>query len=137
MSAPIFARALNTSHFCSSVSPSISSSGLIHAAIPPISAAGLSSVSKADATSAVITTGFPFASSLTSTGVAAGKSLNSSPAADISAAEIGSPSAASINNSVNSVFSSLVRFPSFKNSSIVFLISSDITVSLSYELSVF
>jgi hypothetical protein len=60
MSAPILPRALNTSHFCSSGKPSIASSGLKHPEIAFINAAGLSNVSNAEATSAVITTGLPF-----------------------------------------------------------------------------
>ncbi len=93
ISAPIFANALLNSHFCSSVNPSIASSGLKHPAIALTSAAGDSNVSNAEATSAVITTGLPLASSLTSTGIDGGRSRYSRPAASIAAASTGAPSA--------------------------------------------
>ena len=52
MSAPMLSKALPNSHFCSSVKPSIASSGLKQAAIAHASAAGLSNTRRADATSA-------------------------------------------------------------------------------------
>ncbi len=52
ISAPILISALPNSHFCSSVKPSIASSGLKQLAIAFAKAAGLSRTSYAEATSA-------------------------------------------------------------------------------------